>query len=88
MSDDIDDPNLKAEIAADNEKAKLEATMLNNVGVGLILTGVVAPFIAWLYNLSSMPDVSPVTLILGAIAWGGCAVILNRIGQRNLDDIR
>ena len=88
MSDDIVDPNLKSEISSDNEKAKLEATALNNVGVGMFLTGVVGPLVAWLYKLSSIPNVSSEVVVFGAIAWAVSGVILNRVGQIILDDIR
>jgi hypothetical protein len=33
--------------AAENELIKLWATWLNNVSVGLFLTGVIVPYLAW-----------------------------------------
>lgn len=88
MSDDIDDPNLKARIAARNEQRKLDATFLNNTGIGLFLAGVVAPVLAYFYELSTKPGISPRAVMFGAVFWAAVAGILNHLGKGRLEKIR
>ena len=44
-----------------NERRKLEATFINNLGVAVIVTGVVTPVLAYLYGLTSAPSLSWMT---------------------------
>jgi hypothetical protein len=41
---------------AENEKVKLRATYLNNIGVGLIVAGFLLPFIAIVQRLPAVSD--------------------------------
>lgn len=88
MSNDIDDPNLKARIASENEQRKLDATFLNNTGIGLFLAGVAAPALAYFYDLSTKPGVAPGAVLGGAVFWGAVAAILNQLGKGRLEKIR
>jgi hypothetical protein len=88
VSDDIDDPNLKARIASENEQRKLDATFLNNTGIGLFLAGVAAPTLAYFYDLSTKPGVAPGAVLGGAAFWAAVAGILNYLGKGRLEKIR
>ena len=44
-----------------NDQRRLEATFINNLGVAVMVTGVITPVLASLYGLSNAPDLSWLT---------------------------
>lgn len=44
-----------------NEQRRVEAMFINNLGVAVMVTGVITPVLASLYGLSNAPDLSWLT---------------------------
>lgn len=51
----------------ENERTKLLATALNNIGVATIITGVIAPIVATLYGTTAI--ISGVSALLISAIW-------------------
>ena len=69
-----------------NEKAKLHATFLNNVGVGCITAGVVAPTFALL--LTEIPSSRLLTITLVSVIWFLVGLLLHSWGQATLERMK
>ncbi len=70
----------------ENERMKLLATALNNLGVATIVTGVVAPIAANLYGHGAIS--SDTTAILIGIVWLFTGVGLHLVAQTVLGGMR
>jgi hypothetical protein len=69
-----------------NEKAKLRATFLNNVGVGCITAGVIAPTFALLLTQAVLSRT--VIIVLISVIWFLIGLLLHFIGQATLERIK
>ncbi len=69
-----------------NERTKLLATALNNVGVAIIITGVIAPTIATLYGAASAGLNQWWWLI--AVVWFLTGIGLHILGQMFLGRLK
>jgi hypothetical protein len=69
-----------------NEKAKLHATFLNNVGVGCITAGVVAPTFALLISGISIERAVLVALV--SVIWFLAGLLLHSWGQATLERMK
>ena len=67
-----------------NERTKLTANWLNAMASGVIITGVVAPSIAVLFQLSMGIGVSPLLLVAASGVWLSSGVALHLPGRKVL----
>ena len=65
-----------------NERTKLTANWLNAMASGVIITGVVAPSIAVLFQLSMGIGVSPLLLVAASGVWLSSGVALHFAGRK------
>lgn len=69
-----------------NEKAKLFATALNNLGVACVVTGGIAPAAAYLIGSLQVDD--PLRLASAGIVWLAIGAMLFVGAQRALEELR
>nr|CAD6618221.1 hypothetical protein RTCK_03554 [Rhizobium sp. TCK] len=65
-----------------NERTKLTANWLNAMASGVIITGVVAPSIAVLFQLSMGIGVSPLLLVAASGVWLSSGIALDLLGRK------
>ena len=73
---------------ARNERKKLSATFLNNVAVAVIATGLVAPFFAVLYGLSSLTAEQVRFFGLAAPGWVLMGAAIHYVGRAVLGGLK
>lgn len=67
-----------------NERTKLTANWLNAMASGVIITGVVAPSIAVLFQLSMGIGVSPLLPVAASGVWLSSGIALDLLGRKVL----
>lgn len=67
-----------------NERTKLTATWLNNLGVGAIVAGVIAPSISAIGN----GDEAVIPLVSTGLAWILVGIALHMLGRKILGRMR
>jgi hypothetical protein len=78
----------KSKVAQENEQLKLMANLLNGVSVSLIALGTVTPLLAWLYQLTTAPNLDgrrmACVIVLSVLLSIGC----HATGQLALAEIK
>ena len=69
-----------------NERRKLLATVLNNLGVACVVTGGIAPAAA--YVIGSLQVEDPLRLASAGVVWLAIGAALFRVAQRALEEMR
>ena len=72
--------------AVRNEQLKLAATACNNLGVALVVTGVIAPTVALAYQVGTLPHGAywPAFVLI----WPTIGLLLHIVGQNFLKGLR
>ena len=70
--------------AIHNERTKLTANWLNAMESGVIITGVVAPSIAVLFQFSIGIGFSPLLLTAASCVWLSCGIALHLLARKVL----
>jgi hypothetical protein len=64
-----------------NEQTKLTATWLNTLGSGSIITGVVAPFAAYLFGLPGLNQLPASHFAVSALVWLSAGLALHMLAR-------
>lgn len=67
-----------------NERTKLTANWLNAMASGVIITGVVAPSIAVLFQIGTGMGLRPLLLAAASAVWLSCGVALHLLARKVL----
>ena len=70
-----------------NEKTKLSATAISNVGLALIIAGVVAPLVASSFGGAGAPPANALTIAI-SVVWLIVGVALHISGRQLLQRLR